>query len=268
MKARGVNGRSPAELVVCFPSGGHLSLMPKPMYGPSRPIKPLKRLHPSRPTKHYGPAQSGIKPKHVSSEGIDEPTSPKVTCAGQIKVRPNTKPKLRPKSKNWLYVAKEMERLQKHFLHLLSSLGSLRFSMKCFGSFDNYITDEEDVEEDDDHGDNDEEENDGFEEEPSPPPSTRPPNALYLMRSKSQPSKGWVGEDDEETSGRGEEMSGSTSVKMIREEGGDDEDDEEEKKLILMRYGPDFYKLSMDIAKETWVVGSADPLGRSRSWKR
>jgi hypothetical protein len=35
-----------------------------------------------------------------------------------------------------------------------------------------------------------------------------------------------------------------------------------------MSSAPGFLKLSLDIAKETWVVGGVDALARSRSCKR
>ena len=48
--------------------------------------------------------------------------------------------------------------------------------------------------------------------------------------------------------------------------GGETEEDKEE--LVFMSTAPGFMKLSLDIAKETWVVGGWDPIARSRSWKR
>lgn len=79
-----------------------------------------------------------------------------------------------------------------------------------------------------------------------------PKNALVLMRCRSAPAKGrWVE--------AGEEV---VVVKEEEKRGGDEE------RLMLMSYAPDFFKLSTEIAKETWVVGSVDPLARCRSWKR
>ncbi|CAA7014263.1 unnamed protein product [Microthlaspi erraticum] len=47
---------------------------------------------------------------------------------------------------------------------------------------------------------------------------------------------------------------------------------EEEKKtnnVVVMSYDTNYYRLSADIAKETWIVGGIqDPLFRSRSWKK
>ncbi|KAF8404576.1 hypothetical protein HHK36_009463 [Tetracentron sinense] len=94
---------------------------------------------------------------------ISEPTSPKVTCAGQIKV------KHKPSScKNWQSVMEEIEKLHKNKKHkkhnwvealgfkkdimqFLTCLRSLRF--RCFGSFpgsDITSDDEEDEEEEED----------------------------------------------------------------------------------------------------------------------
>jgi hypothetical protein len=49
---------------------------------------------------------------------------------------------------------------------------------------------------------------------------------------------------------------------------GDGETEEGEEELVFMSTAPGFLKLSLDIAKETWIVGGMDPLARSRSWKR
>ncbi|KAJ4916391.1 Uncharacterized protein Rs2_01941 [Raphanus sativus] len=59
-----------------------------------------------------------------------------------------------------------------------------------------------------------------------------PPNALLLMRCRSAP-------------------------------------EEENVKMVVMDYDTNYYKLSSDIAKETWVVGGIqDSLFRSRSWNK
>jgi hypothetical protein len=47
-----------------------------------------------------------------------------------------------------------------------------------------------------------------------------------------------------------------------------DEDKEKEEGLMLMAYSPDFFKVSLDIAKETWIVGGDDAILRCRSWNR
>jgi len=97
-------------------------------------------------------------------------------------------------------------------------------------------------------------------------PSAPPPNALLLMRCRSAPAKGLsmssrrtreqgAGEVDQEK-GAADGVPG----------GGETEEDKEE--LVFMSTAPGFMKLSLDIAKETWVVGGWDPIARSRSWKR
>ncbi|OEL37789.1 hypothetical protein BAE44_0001191 [Dichanthelium oligosanthes] len=97
-------------------------------------------------------------------------------------------------------------------------------------------------------------------------PSAPPPNALLLMRCRSAPAKGLS------MSRRGtggplpgdvEQEKGSTDAVP-----GDGETEEDEEELVFMSTAPGFLKLSLDIAKETWVVGGGDPLARSRSWKR
>ncbi|EMS66038.1 hypothetical protein TRIUR3_22325 [Triticum urartu] len=85
-------------------------------------------------------------------------------------------------------------------------------------------------------------------------PSVPPPNALLLMRCRSAPAKGLTR--------KGAEPAGEEAA---QEKGGVEEKRDE---LVFMRTAPDFLKLSIDIAKETWVVGGVDPLARSRSWKR
>ncbi|KAJ0975076.1 hypothetical protein J5N97_017041 [Dioscorea zingiberensis] len=303
----GGNGGAPTDLLVCFPSKAHLGLIPKPICSPSRPGEPGKR----NAGKGGGRGQASPlfknKSKNMSSE-ITEPTSPKVTCAGQIKVRP--KPRPRPNNKDWLSVVEEIERfhkerkrphwleglgIKKDIMHFLGALRGLRFDMRCFGSFHGAVDcssdeeEDEDEDEDEEDGDDDQEGNDQEgessnsrnsrtifskwfmvleenhshesckkeEEENKPSSSGPPPNALLLMRCRSAPAKGWV-EGDEGEKSLEEEM----SARILREE------EKEKERLILMSYAPDFFKVSTDIAKETWVVGGMDPLARSRSWRR
>ncbi|EHA8586840.1 hypothetical protein COCNU_scaffold001054G000030 [Cocos nucifera] len=310
----GGNGGSTTDLLVCFPSRAHLTLMPKPICSPSRLTEPSKR-HSSR-SGNRGQASPlfKTKSKHMSSE-IAEPTSPKVTCAGQIKVRAKPRPS-GTGDKDWLSVVEEIEKLhkdrkkpnwlealgfKKEFMHFLGALRGLRFDMRCFGSFHGSVdctTDEEDGEEDEEEEEEkevdssgsrnifskwfmvleenqdpgckkevedeeveeeeeeeEEEERDGTFEDVAPPPSVPPPNALLLMRCRSAPAKGWL---EGEGGGAGEEV----TAKLMREE------EKEKERLLLMSYAPDFFKVSTEIAKETWVVGSMDPLARCRSWKR
>ncbi|XP_073103862.1 uncharacterized protein [Elaeis guineensis] len=306
MKGRvgGGGGGSTTDLLVCFPSRAHLTLMPKPICSPSRLTEPSKR-HSSR-SGNRGQASPlfKTKSKHMSSE-IAEPTSPKVTCAGQIKVRATPRPS-GTSDKDWLSVVGEIENLHKHkkkpnwlealgfkkeFMHFLGALRGLRFDMRCFGSVD-CTTDEEDGEEEEEEEEEEkevdssgsrnifskwfmvleenqdlgykkeveeeeeeEEERDGTFKDVAPPSSVPPPNALLLMRCRSAPAKGGL-------EGEGGEAGEEVTAKLMREE------EKEKERLLLMSYAPDFFKVSTEIAKETWVVGSMDPLGRSRSWKR
>ncbi|KAG2643084.1 uncharacterized protein LOC120677890 [Panicum virgatum] len=100
-------------------------------------------------------------------------------------------------------------------------------------------------------------------------PSAPPPNALLLMRCRSAPAKGLsmsrrgagglLPGDVEEEKGAADALPGD----------GESETEEDKQELVFMSTAPGFLKLSMDIAKETWVVGGGmDPLARSRSWKR
>ncbi|KAL5714744.1 hypothetical protein ACHQM5_016662 [Ranunculus cassubicifolius] len=321
-------GAPPTDLLVCFPSRTHLALMPKPVSSPVRPMEPNKRRnHP--PHQHHlnnqqivrssnrgGQASPVLWAKNKAMESeTDEPTSPKVTCAGQIKVKSK-------RNSNWQSVMEEIERihhssssklkkkkptwvealgLKKDVMTFLSCLRGMRIDLRCFGSFHHQTvlssSDDEDDEDDSDQnhepekiqkGGGDEEDGSGSSEnvfskwfmvleenqnrsynedtadkdDEEALPCAPPPNALLLMRCRSAPAKSWLEE------------------KLLQEQ--DDEDDGEalkakldleEKKnkesLVFKYYAPDFFKVSSDIAKETWVVGGTkDPLSRSRSWKR
>ncbi|KAG9451564.1 hypothetical protein H6P81_011529 [Aristolochia fimbriata] len=320
---RVVGGNAATDLLVCFPPRTHLSLMPKPICSPARPMEQAKR-HGSR-SCNRGQASPlfRVKPKPSGGSEISEPTSPKVTCAGQIKV----KPKSGGPCKNWESVMEEIERLhnsrrvrkkpnwmealglKKDIMQFLTCLRGLRFDMRCFGSFHGSVLDDSDSCDEDDE-DNEEEEgqetdmgtagseasrtifskwfmilqenqNHGLvketeereeeRDEPSAESSVPPKNALLLMRCRSAPAKGWLknreGEEEEEQQEQEqeqhekeeEEEKQSTPPMSCKDK---------EKKLLLMRYEPDFFKVSTDIAKETWVVGKTDPFSRSRSWKR
>lgn len=312
-----------ADLLACFPTRTRLALMPKPICSPSRPsdVAVAEKRHISRSvTRGHASPMFNTKAKDVRTE-ISEPTSPKVTCAGQIKVRPNSTPKRKScdGSKNWQSVKEEIERIHhqhKHKPHWLETLGfkkeamqfigafrGLRFNMQCFGSFpgpvecssddddDGEVDGEDDAYEykDDDLKNNEEgsstsatlfsklfmvlEENqvvdefkkqigEELDEEVDENCETTtcvpPPNALLLMRCRSAPSKGLLKRGKDEDCDEAEVV----TAKMIKD------DEKEKERLLLMSYAPDFFKLSTDIAKETWVVGSLDSLLRSRSWKR
>ncbi|KAF4360389.1 hypothetical protein CsatB_008378 [Cannabis sativa] len=350
MKGRETKGApAAADLLVCFPSRAHLTLMPKPICSPARSSDPNNHHH--RHRHHHlhhhlkksitrgsnGQASPVLWAKPKSSTGtelVSEPTSPKVTCAGQIKVRHKTS-----NCKSWQSVMEEIERMhnsrkqkkarpgwsealgiKKDVMQFLTCLRNIRFDFRCFGSFHNgadITTDDEDeleeeeddeLEEEDDDGETNRTEseasrtvfskwymvlqeeqsnNNGFskddrmmkiEEEEDEKGSTGcevavpPANALMLMRCRSAPAKSWLEEkqeeeekakqsEEEEEEIVGEKKISKNSLKCLMEA--------ENNELVVMRYDTDFYKISSDIAKETWVVGGIrDPFSRSRSWKR
>ncbi|XP_048530060.1 uncharacterized protein LOC125509191 [Triticum urartu] len=331
----GAAATAPTDLLVCFPGRQHLALMPKSMCSPSRAAldkavaaRRRQLQLPAAPAARYGgggrgstssPLFRGSKAKQ--SVGDDEPQSPKVTCAGQIKVGRPKKPrpvveKHGPKGdggsgSRWVTVAEEIERLQERrkkaswletvgirrdaLPFLGGALWSLRHKVRCFGSslpaaVDSSTDDDDDVgergrestavggsaaasvfskwlmvlershepHEQDDNDDKPDQEDGRPSNEAgddcSKAPSVPPPNALLLMRCRSAPAKGLTR--------KGAEPAGEEAA---QEKGGVEEKRDE---LVFMRTAPDFLKLSIDIAKETWVVGGVDPLARSRSWKR
>ncbi|KAL5559020.1 hypothetical protein UlMin_035231 [Ulmus minor] len=336
MKKREAKGAPSADLLVCFPSRAHLSLMPKPICSPARSSEPNKRhhnhhlLHLRKSNTRNGSHGSPLlwaKSKQMGSEMVSEPTSPKVTCAGQIKVRHKARA-----CKSWQSVMEEIERLhndrkqqkkkpnwaeslgfKKDIMQFLTCLRNIRFDFRCFGNFhESDITsdDEEDEEQEEVRGLEagegteasrtvfskwfmvlqEEQSNEICREENkeirdvkqtvgegsdgSGAPAIPPPNALLLMRCRSAPAKTWLEEKAEEENNKKdededeeveEEKKISKSLRCLM----DDEKRKTKDNLVVMRYDPDFYKISSDIAKETWVVGGIrDPFSRSRSWKR
>lgn len=265
-----------------------------------------------------------LKNKHMESD-MSEPTSPKVTCAGQIKVRPKTG----GSCKNWQSVMEEIEKLHSHnkknkkikkpnwaealgfkkdVMQFLTCLRTIRFDFRCFGAFpsvDITSSDDEDDDEDDDNaGDgkseqNQEEDDDNDnskavfskwfmvlqenqdtkegliptcdDQDHHQSANVPPSNALLLMRCRSAPAKSWLEEREEDENEEEEEEEEENEAKTVNSE-------EEikrkkildENNLVVMEYDTDFYKLSCDIAKETWVVGgiNKDQMSRSRSCKR
>ncbi|CAE5964532.1 unnamed protein product [Arabidopsis arenosa] len=325
-----------ADLLVCFPSRAHLALTPKPICSPSRPSdsstnrRPQHRRQLSKLSGGGGGHGSPVlwakqaSSKNMGGDEIAEPTSPKVTCAGQIKVRPS---KCGGRGKNWQSVMEEIERihdnrsqskffgLKKDVMGFLTCLRNIKFDFRCFGDFRHAdVTSDDDEEEDDD--DDEEEEGEREEEENSKTvfskwfmvlqeeqsnkdndknnnkcdekrdledtetePAVPPPNALLLMRCRSAPAKSWLEEkmkvkteqenreeqkeEEEEKETEDQETNMKTKKKDLRSLM-----EEEKMELVLMRYDTEYYRLSSDIAKETWVVGGIqDPLSRSRSWK-
>ncbi|KAL5076549.1 hypothetical protein RYX36_015533 [Vicia faba] len=356
-KGREGKGTAPStDLLVCFPSRTHFRLMPKAICSPVRPLEPNKRHRHhqrkrsiSRTGGGGGQTNSPIlwtKNKSTGSEN-SEPTSPKVTCAGQIKVRhKNTA------SRSWQSVMEEIEKIhnnkkqkkrlnwaeslgfKKEIMHFFTCLRAVRFDFRCFGSFSgtDIVTEDEEDEEEDDGEDEDKDEvyyeNDqvGVDENHNDNESSRavfskwfmvlqedqnnevhkeeekkeetvdgdgaipvpPPNALLLMRCRSAPAKSWLTESEEEEHENNNEKQNNShkdkekekekekvlaqthakkgqSLKSLMEE----EKINKKENLVVMRYNPDFYGISTDVAAETWIVGGLpDPISRSRSWKR
>lgn len=186
MRSRDGKGPPATDLLVCFPSRAHLSLMPKPICSPARPSDSStfhRHRHRRRPSHHNLRKSSNLRPhgspllwartKHNNAD-ISEPTSPKVTCAGQIKVR--SKPS---SCKNWQSVMEEIERLhnsrkqkkrpswieafgfKKDVMQFLTCLRNIRFDFRCFGSIPSAeVTSDDEDEEDDDEDEEEEEEED------------------------------------------------------------------------------------------------------------
>ncbi|CAH2033600.1 unnamed protein product [Thlaspi arvense] len=310
-----------ADLMVCFPSRTHLSLPPKSICSPSSHSFNRRRNAPHhRRSLSKLSGRGGVR-QNCGREIAEEPTSPKVTCAGQIKVRPSKRGGDGGGSKNWQSLMAEIEKIhrskseskflgiKKDVMGFLTCLRNLQFDFRCFGAFPpvDAISDDEEEEEDDDEEeeeDDDEDEGSGTvfskwfmvlhekqdnEEEcvdekrkafTDGETAVPPPNALLLMRCRSAPVKNWL-EVEEENKTETEE--GNRKCENTEKQSGGEEKEtvrkkndlrslmEEEKKmnLVVMSYDTNYYKLSADIAKETWVVGGIqDPLFRSRSWKK
>ncbi|CAN1135277.1 hypothetical protein LINPERPRIM_LOCUS15631 [Linum perenne] len=280
-----------ADLLACFPPRSHLTLIPKRICSPARSgvnnssepnrnRRPHHRRYPSAGAGRHqaSPLQRG-KTKLMSLD-VSEPTSPKVTCAGQIKVR--------HRAGSWQSVMEGIERIhhkqrkqrktrssswieslgfKKDAVQFLSCLRNIRFDLRCFGSFpqpSDINSDDEDAEEEEAEETEDsravfskwfmvlqeEKEIKNFNSS-NCVESVPPANALLLMRCRSAPAK---------TTGK--------NLKTLMEE--EEKEEAEMDRLLVMRYDDaDFYKISCDVAKETWVVGGmGDTLTRSRSWKR
>ncbi|KAM3225162.1 hypothetical protein ACQJBY_058103 [Aegilops geniculata] len=301
-RRRGSSGTA-TDFLVCFPPRAHLALMPpKTACSPSRPSTSSERRHSTsgaRPSSSSSRAAANRNPSrrhHAVDVGEDnEPSSPKVTCAGQIKVSRSAKPKGGPggagggkKKATWMQALG----IKKDALPFLNALhGAFRLNVSgCFGRFPGavveYTSGEEDEEEEEEqagketdrrHGDalakwfmvleegkrapRKNQEHELPHEEQEKEDAAPPANALMLMRCRSAPAKGLArrlgvadaGEDGEEAKGD------STKAR---------EEETEKESLVVMRYPPDFFQVSMDIAKETWIVGGDDSVLRCRSWKK
>ncbi|KAK9080813.1 hypothetical protein SSX86_000571 [Deinandra increscens subsp. villosa] len=326
MKRRDLKKGPPStDLLVCFPTRSHLTMMPKMICSPSR----LSSITNHRGKSGGGGGDGGLwSKKNPMGSELSEPTSPKVTCVGQIKARPKSR-----SCKNWQSVMEEIERMhnnkkhrkkpswsdamgfKKESMQFLTSLRSFKFDLGCFGAFPGAQVTSDDDEDDDDNDNNDKNDNDneneasrvkktigfggydqdhkdehdhdededfeegssrsafskwfmvleenqdclhGNEENDQKPnddddyeaqaPCVPPSNALLLMRCRSAPTKSVLQEEDEE----------------------DDGGKKRENLKELMECEDDFYKLSCDIAKETWVVGgiNKDSFSRTQTSKR
>lgn len=108
-----------------------------------------------------------------NNSDISEPSSPKVTCAGQIKVRSS---KQASSCKNWQSVMEEIERMhnkkkrpgwmealgfKKEVMQFLTCLRNISFDFRCFGSIPavEISSDDDDEEEEEEDDDEDEDRN-------------------------------------------------------------------------------------------------------------
>lgn len=147
-----------------------MSLMPKPILSPGRNGDPSKRVRNGASRGQSSPMFS-IPSKKNSEYQAEEPTSPKVTCAGQVRVKPSKQ------CKSWQSLMAEIEKLHSHrqrrrvstsspgrqrslaqivgfkkdILHFVAALWNLRVDFGCFGapavSTDDEEEDEKDEEE-------------------------------------------------------------------------------------------------------------------------
>ncbi|XP_051192282.1 uncharacterized protein [Lolium perenne] len=296
---RGSSGTA-ADFLVCFPPRAHLALMPpKTTCSPSRPSASSERRHstsgrPSLSGSHLR-AAAASRSRRLAAVDVDvdnEPSSPKVGCAGQIKVSRSAKPKAGAggkapkKSTTWMHALG----IKKDALPFLNAFhGAFRLNVSgCFGRFPGAVVEYSSEDEDDEaeekveralkgteHDDpltkwfmvleedkrvpsrkkQQEQEQPHDEEEDTAPPA----NALMLMRCRSAPAKGLARRLGVDAGDDGE-------AKIAKKAG--EEEEVEKENLVVMRYPPDFFHVSVDIAKETWIVGGDDSILRCRSWKK
>ncbi|MED6163925.1 hypothetical protein PIB30_084824 [Stylosanthes scabra] len=224
MKGKETKSSPSADLLVCFPSRAHLTLMPKPICSPGRHSEPNShnrnnnhnhRHHPLKKSSTaracgYGSPQLWARTKSMGTE-IAEPTSPKVTCAGQIRVRPKN-----TGSRSWKSVMEEFVKIQNHnnevehkkrvtwtralgfkkeALQFLVCIRGVRFSLCCFGTFRETKVNTEVEQEEEDENKVDKEESRYKEEDTAAIP---PPNALLLMRCRSAPVRSCLENNEEQ----------------------------------------------------------------------
>lgn len=227
------------ELMLCFPTRPPQKLLTRPVSTPSTPNsdQPRSQLSPTpllrivANTNANGKRRKGKGLLNMNSgvmPSTSEPTSPKVSCVGQIKMSSAASTSgigEEVKRSNWF----EALGLKNEIVHFFHAIRGFRLrNVGCFGKFrgsavDDYTTDEEE----------EEESRVGSLDDSSIPPS----NALLLMRCRSAPANGL----------------------LRREEKPEEKEDD----------GEECLKLSSQVIKETWVIGTADPLMiRCRSLKK
>ncbi|XP_033130860.1 uncharacterized protein LOC103829342 isoform X2 [Brassica rapa] len=247
---RGGGGKSSgysADLMGCFPSRTRLSLHSKSIFSPSHSF--IRRENAPHHRRSFSKLSGSGGSLHNSQREVaEEPTSPQVTCAGQIKVRSS---KRSGGGKNWQSLA-EIKKIHRT------------------KSEDAVSHEEEDEDEDEASGSVFSkwskvlhEKKKAFTDAETAVPRLPPPNALLLMRCRSARADNECentekdrGEDEKET------VIKKKDLRTLMEK-------EKNVNMVVMNYDTNCYKLSPDISKETWVVGGTqDLLLRSQSWKR
>uniref|UniRef100_M8C1J8 Uncharacterized protein n=1 Tax=Aegilops tauschii TaxID=37682 RepID=M8C1J8_AEGTA len=255
-RRRGSSGTA-TDFLVCFPPRAHLALMPpKTACSPSRPSASSERRHNTsgaRPSSSSSRAATNRNPSrrhHAVDVGEDnEPSSPKVTCAGQIKVSRSAKPKAAAVVE---YTSGEEDEEEEEHVERAGKETDRRHGDALAKWFM--------VLEEGKRAPNKNQEHELPHEEQEKEDAAPPANALMLMRCRSAPAKGLARRLGVADAGEDEEAK-SDSNKAREEE-------PEKENLVVMRYPPDFFQVSMDIAKETWIVGGDDSVLRCRSWKK
>lgn len=279
------------DLLVCFPSRASIS-RPTTIFCPVE----TGNLHRSqlhlpphlKRTNARGvgvtmssPLLRGPKTKQIDSENA-EPTSPKVTCAGQIKAQS----KSNKGCKTGQYLIEEIERIHNHGKrkrkHWLRSLGlkkelgqllscwrGLRFDLRlrCLSNFSTTCNDDEDVVDAENNTSNTLfskwfmvlQENHNYDlcrrHKVSAELVAPPPNALLLMRCRSAPVIQLSAKDEVDAENCTEHKDGGESTRKLRCL-------MDEEKLKELEDEPTKKKNTYVEMRETWFIA------RSKSWKR
>lgn len=193
---------APTDLLVCFPTRANLSLLPKPICSPARlplpepnshgrhslpsALPPRRHVKKSGTTTRRGQTSPVLWAKTTKQMGsgsvVSEPTSPKVTCAGQIKVKPRIGGiQGSGGCRSWQSVMEEIEKIHgnrknmrrpdrarressgfisKEIMQFLTCLRNVRLSFRCFGAFpgSGTVSNDDDEDEDGENGAEEEEE--------------------------------------------------------------------------------------------------------------